>query len=114
MHANTCTYLFTGIEHIPQLAKFASENIANDDDKEGCLSKYTTVTEGDGRKGLPSQTFDAIHVGAAAPVVGLCTYVCVCASIRVAVYVHVCMSVCMFCVLCSVHTCMHACMCMCF
>ncbi|NP_001266141.1 protein L-isoaspartyl methyltransferase 1 [Cicer arietinum] len=57
-----------GVEHIPELVSFSINNIeksaAAPQLKDGSLS----VHEGDGRQGWPEfATYDAIHVGAAAP-----------------------------------------------
>jgi len=53
-----------GIEHIPELAAFATANLEKDNKE---LAKYCEVKSGDGRLGLAEKgPFDAIHVGAAA------------------------------------------------
>jgi len=54
-----------GVEHVPELVKFARNNVQKDDAK---LGAYVTFLTGDGRVGYPDKApFDAIHVGAAAP-----------------------------------------------
>ncbi|KAJ5076976.1 protein-l-isoaspartate(d-aspartate) o-methyltransferase [Anaeramoeba ignava] len=55
-----------GIDHIKELVDWSIENIKNDSPdliEDGIVN----IVEGDGFVGLPDLTFDAIHVGAAAP-----------------------------------------------
>lgn len=58
--------LVIGIEHIPELREFATENIQRDNPellRDGCIE----LVVGDGRLGYPEKApYDAIHVGAAA------------------------------------------------
>lgn len=57
-----------GIEHIPELADLSIKNLKKHH-QDILESGQTTVITGDGRLGVPGQQFDAIHVGAAAPVI---------------------------------------------
>lgn len=53
-----------GIEHIPQLVDMSKKNLSRWNPR---WEDSITVLLGDGRLGVPGQSFDAIHVGAAAP-----------------------------------------------
>ncbi|GJE85154.1 protein-L-isoaspartate O-methyltransferase [Phanerochaete sordida] len=58
-----------GIEHIPELVKFSVDNLQKDGLGDALDDGRIEIVEGDGRQGYPpSAPYDAIHVGAAAPV----------------------------------------------
>lgn len=71
-----------GIDHLEELTKFAENNVLNwfnhstDAQKGGIqLGKQLKLLTGDGRKGwLPEAPYDAIHVGAAAPIIPSMVY----------------------------------------
>lgn len=52
----------TGIDHLPSLVRLAKENL----DRTGIDTSCLQVVLGDGRLGFPGESFDVIHVGAAA------------------------------------------------
>ncbi|KAJ9579029.1 hypothetical protein L9F63_024864 [Diploptera punctata] len=62
------TGLAVGIDHIPELVEFSRHNVEKD--KPGLLeNNQLKLIVGDGRKGYPSDApYNAIHVGAASPV----------------------------------------------
>jgi len=58
-----------GIDHIPQLVNWSIVNLKQDGLTEALDSEKITVIAGDGRLGYPEHApYDAIHVGAAAPI----------------------------------------------
>ncbi|KAI0792306.1 protein-L-isoaspartate O-methyltransferase [Abortiporus biennis] len=59
-----------GIDHISELVSRSVSNLVNDGLNKALLSGSIQMVTGDGRKGYPSEgPYDAIHVGAAAPVI---------------------------------------------
>lgn len=57
-----------GIDHIPELVNLSVSNVAKDHQKLMDTGRVQLIT-GDGRRGHPAEApYDAIHVGAAAPV----------------------------------------------
>ncbi|OLL22503.1 Protein-L-isoaspartate O-methyltransferase [Neolecta irregularis DAH-3] len=60
-----------GIDHLPELTKLASENLKKDSQHAQWLEDGTIkLITGDGRQGYQAEApYDAIHVGAAAPVI---------------------------------------------
>ncbi|KIY64243.1 Pcmt1-prov protein [Cylindrobasidium torrendii FP15055 ss-10] len=59
-----------GIEHISELTEWSIENLKKDGLSEALHSKNMQIITGDGRRGYPAEgPYDAIHVGAAAPIV---------------------------------------------
>ncbi|KAI0760448.1 protein-L-isoaspartate O-methyltransferase-domain-containing protein, partial [Fomes fomentarius] len=57
-----------GIEHIPELVKWSVKNLRRDGLGKALHEGSIKVITGGGRKGLPEEgPYDAIHVGAAAP-----------------------------------------------
>jgi len=58
-----------GIDHIPQLVDWSIDNLKRDELGEALDIGKITVVAGDGRLGYPEHApYDAIHVGAAAPI----------------------------------------------
>ncbi|KAJ6511463.1 Pcmt1-prov protein [Mycena vitilis] len=60
-----------GIEHIPELVDWSLENLKKDDrTRRAVEASQIEVHAGDGRLGYPSEgPYDAIHVGAASPII---------------------------------------------
>jgi len=59
-----------GIEHVPELAKWSRDNLSRDGLQTVLDSGHIKVLTGDGRLGYPDAgPYDAIHVGAAAPII---------------------------------------------
>ena len=59
-----------GIEHLPQLSEMSKSNLAKHPELKSLMDDgQLVIVTGDGRLGYPEEApFDAIHVGAAAPV----------------------------------------------
>jgi protein-L-isoaspartate(D-aspartate) O-methyltransferase len=66
--SNSCLSIAVGIDHIPELVEMSVHNIEKDQ-PELLQSGQLRLLLGDGRQGYPDLgPYDAIHVGAAAPV----------------------------------------------
>ena len=64
-----------GIEHLPELSEMSKRNLVKDPELKSLIDNgELVIVTGDGRLGYPEEApFDAIHVGAAAPVIPLST-----------------------------------------
>jgi len=60
-----------GIEHLPELSEMSKRNLVKDPELKSLIDNgELAIVTGDGRLGYPEEApFDAIHVGAAAPVI---------------------------------------------
>jgi len=59
-----------GIEHLPELSALSTKNLLKDPENKKLMDNgQLIIVTGDGRLGYPEEgPYDAIHVGAAAPV----------------------------------------------